>query len=178
MYQDFRIEIVKQHWLGEKESEYDLCSHGSIRLVIGGQLITSDEIEYGISESALALLRTLENDHSFENPVAERLVFHGCGTVLMIGCPIGIDWSVTHLGGDILINNIARYDAANEEQAIRFPRTEVRVPEEHYNQQVLSFAQEVKSWFERNPRSFYEDSDREQFEAFWEEFNCLLNHHI
>jgi hypothetical protein len=41
----------------------DLCSHGGIRLTIGGQVIAlgEDDDEYGISESALALLRTLES---------------------------------------------------------------------------------------------------------------------
>jgi hypothetical protein len=44
----------------------DLCSHGDVRLEIGGQVIVSDKAEPGevadwwtISTSALALLRTL-----------------------------------------------------------------------------------------------------------------------
>jgi len=174
-HQDFYISIVSQHWLGEEETEYDLCSHGLIHLVIGGDVISSSEIEYGISESALALLRTLEKDHSAESPVAERLVFHGCGTLLMMGCPIGINWSVTHVDDGVLISRVDRHDTTSDEPTIRFSHIEVTVPEEQYRQQVLSFAQEVKSWFQRNPRTFYDDFDRQQFKVFWVEFDRLLH---
>ncbi len=145
-YEGFRISTVSQHWLGDEATEYDICSHGLINLVIGGHVISSSEIEYGISESALALLRTLEKDHSSERPVAERLVFHGCGTLLMMGCPIGINWSVTHLDDGILISNVVRHDSTSDEPTIRFSRIAVTIPDKHYRQQVLSFAREVSSY--------------------------------
>lgn len=171
----FQIGIIEQGWLGEDSSEYDLCSHGLIKLIIGGQLVSSDEIECGISESALALLRTLERDHSPESHVADRLIFHGCGTILMMGCPIGIDWSVRHLAEGVLIDNVVRYDTTNEAEAIRFPGLQVRIPEEHYRRQIVSFAQKAKSLFEGSAKSFSDDFDRKQYETFWEEFNQLLN---
>jgi hypothetical protein len=113
---DFQIEILEQDWLRGGEAEDDLCSHGRIRLVIGGQVIATGELgphEYGISESALALLRTLERDHSPKHPVAERLVFHGSGLILMMGCPIGIDWTVKHKRGRIHISDVVRYDTTD-----------------------------------------------------------------
>jgi hypothetical protein len=53
----------------EAPSEYDaaavdLCSHGDVRLVIGGVTIApgDGDGEYGISAAALGLLRTTESD--------------------------------------------------------------------------------------------------------------------
>jgi len=55
----FEIEIENQHWLGEPgERSHDGCSHGGIRALIGGTTVTADDPEYGISQSALSLLRT------------------------------------------------------------------------------------------------------------------------
>lgn len=98
MGEAFEILITRQGWLGEDDpnldydpARIDLCSHGGgVRLTIDSRVISTGEHddEYGISESALALLRTLESDHSPRRPVAERLVFHGCGLMLMTGCPV------------------------------------------------------------------------------------------
>lgn len=76
----FDLQIRNQHWLGEPhEQSHDGCSHGGIRAVIGGTLVTSEEEDYGISTSALSLLRTLEQDHTSANPVSgPYLLNHGC----------------------------------------------------------------------------------------------------
>jgi hypothetical protein len=170
----FEIEILEQGWLGSKQTEYDLCSHGKIRLVIGGQVISSGEENYGISESALALLRTLKSNHDEANPVAERLIFHGCGTMLMMGCPIGINWSVTHAQGHVILNNIIRFDTTNEERSTKFPELEAKLTEEEYRKQVIAFAVKAKQPFQESPRSYYDDFDQQQFETFWKEYDALL----
>ena len=57
----FQLEITDQHWPGEThEQSHDGCSHGGIRATIAGTVVTSDDTEYGISQSALSLLRTLD----------------------------------------------------------------------------------------------------------------------
>jgi hypothetical protein len=170
----FEIEILEQGWLGSTQTEYDLCSHGRIRLVIGGQVISSGEEEYGISESALALLRTLNSNHSKTHPVAERLVFHGCGTLLMMGCPIGIDWNVTHTQEGVRLDNIIRFDTTNEEQGIKYNGLEALLSGEDYRRRVFQFAIKARQLFQESPRSYYDDHDRQQFETFWAEYNALL----
>ena len=107
----FHIEIVTQGWLGPngltddpEAAAYDRCSHGDVRLVIGGQTIASGEDgEYGISEAALGLLRTITSNRT-RSPVTspgswvgsaeeyqkfERLIPHGCGLILMMNCRSG-----------------------------------------------------------------------------------------
>jgi hypothetical protein len=170
----FEIEILEQGWLGSEQTEHDLCSHGKLRLVIGGQAITSGAEDYGISESALALLRTLESNHNRAHPVADRLVFHGCGTLLLMGCPIGIDWNVTHTQEGVRLDNIIRYDTTNEEQGIKFNGLAARLAEEDYRRRVIEFALKARQLFQGSPRSYCNDFDRQQFEAFWTEYNALL----
>jgi hypothetical protein len=97
--QDFKIEIIEQGWLEGSLPEEGLCSHGKIKLTIGGYSVPTGPEDYDISESALALLRTLDGDHTSDQPVAERLIYHGCGGILMTGCPVGINWTVRHQGG-------------------------------------------------------------------------------
>jgi hypothetical protein len=69
----FTIEVLEQRWLDDDGAEYDLYSHGRFRVQIGGCTLADGSEQYGISESALALLRTLEADHGRHGRVAERL---------------------------------------------------------------------------------------------------------
>ena len=133
---DFEIEITSQGWIDEANAEHDLCSHGDICLLIGGHIVApgTGDGEYGISEGALALLRTLESDHSPKRRVAELLVPHGCGLILMMSCPIGIDWSVSHHGGRVRIQDIVRYDGVSPADATSFPGLGVELSEGEYRE--------------------------------------------
>jgi hypothetical protein len=180
----FEIEITKQGWidpeLGLDEAPGDLCSHGDIRLEIGGQVIVSGEAEPGevadwwtISTSALNLLRTLESNHSPDRPIANRLILH-CGMILMMGCPIGVDWSVRHLGRAVLLAHVVRYDTVNEAEAVRFPGLVVEVEEDAYRREVVRFAETAKQPFvgtEKTPA----DWEQDLYEEFWREYDDRLN---
>lgn len=133
--------------------------------------------EYGISESALALLRTLERDHSPKEPVAERLIFHGCGTILMMGCPIGIDWRVEHQGDRVLISDVVRYDTTNPNEGVRFVGLHVMVPLVQYQREVVAFARKAKEPFEGTQKRFYEEWEQDTYEEFWREYEILLAKH-
>ncbi|MDP9261738.1 MAG: hypothetical protein M3O89_07205 [Actinomycetota bacterium] len=113
----FEIEIITQGWTGSTEEDaerVDLCSHGDIRLTIGDCLIApgDGEGDYTISTSALALLRTLESDHSPERPVAGSLV---------------------------------------------------------------AFAEKAKRLFEGLDKVFHDDSDRQEYDEFWREYDERLS---
>jgi len=41
----FHIKIIRQGWLNGHDPEGDLCSHGLIKPAIGGQKISSEEME-------------------------------------------------------------------------------------------------------------------------------------
>ena len=167
----FEIAITHQGWIDPdlEDAPGDLCSHGDIRLVIGGTEIASGEGgEYTISTSALALLRTLESDHSPAQPVASLLILH-CGMIDMLSCPAGIDWRVTHLAGGVV-----RVEDVVKDGTLRLAGP-VDVLEERYRAQVVGFAEEAKRLFvgaTKEPPSPY---DQELYEQFWSEYDDRLS---
>ena len=171
---NFQITILEQSWLPGATAEEDLCSHGRIGLRIGGQQITSGKEDFGISESALALLRTLQRDHSAAEPVAQMLIFHGCGTMLMMGCPIGVDWNLRHVADRVRVSKVVRFDGTGESDAITFPNLVVDLSETEYRDQVLAFAREAKKPFTEIVKTFADDFDRQQYADFWREYDALL----
>jgi hypothetical protein len=175
----FSIEVTRQGWIGTEPSdaERDLCSHGDIRLVIGESVIAPGEGEgdYTISTSALALLRTLESDHSPERPVADKLVMH-CGQLTMLSCPFGIDWSVSHVGRRVRLYDVVNCDIfENTTQAMQFPGLAVDLAEDEYRRQIVAFAEAAKRPFEGIEKVFYEDVDRQDYEGFWQEYDARLS---
>lgn len=183
MATDFVIKIVAQGWLGSEPdaARTDLCSHGKLHIIIGGHTIEDGSEDYGVSETALALLRTLERDHNPAQPVAEsfqgapRLVFHGCGTILMMGCPIGIDWTVEHKpGGWVRLSNVRKFDTTSETPTVTFPGLAAEVGGKRYRAEVTRFAQEVKLFFANQAKTIQDDWDRQQDEEYWQEFDRLL----
>jgi hypothetical protein len=178
----FQIEITKQGWIATQRDDYDpvihdLCTHGDVRLIIGGGVVAAgDGGEYGISEAALGLLRTIHSDRS--SPVAEsfpdRLIPHGCGTILMMGCPIGIDWSVTHDGDFVSISDVVRYDSTDDADAVQYRGLEVQIANDDYRAEVVAFARCAKEPFEGIEKSFFDDEDRIDYVRFWGEYDRLL----
>src|SRR5688572_24933251 len=144
---DFAIEILEQGWLRGSDAQHDLCSHGRLLLTIGGQSILDADAEYGVSETALALLRTLAQDHTSIDPVAERMVFHGCGAILMMGCPIGVDFSVRHLAGFVTIADVVRHDTTSGAPNAVFPELSVVLSIADYQRAVLDFARKARDPF-------------------------------
>ena len=163
----FEIEITSQGWLEAPSADWDparddLCSHGDLRLVIGGRVIADgdDSGDYAISTSALALLRTLESDHGRgARVVPTSLVMH-CGMLLMTSCPYGIDWSVSHRGDRVLLAEVIK----NETE--RFPGLTADLSEDEYRRVIVAFAVAAKEPFGAVEQSL-DESTRAEYEACW-----------
>ncbi len=172
---DFHIEIIDQGWLPGCPAEEDLYSHGHIRLTIGGKIVSDETEDYGIIDTALALLRTLATDHTTEIPVAPRLIFHGCAIFPMMTCPIGVNWDVTHSSNMIQIGNVTLRKTVDNSDAIRFPDLAVSVPFEKYKSEVVEFARKAKSLYANSPKRIEDVTDEEEYRKFWQEFDELFS---
>jgi hypothetical protein len=175
----FEIEITRQGWIDPDldDAPVDLCSHGDIRLEIGGGLIVpgTGGHWYTISTSALALLRTLESDHSRKRPVADRLILC-CGMLMMLSCPIGVDWRVTHLGsGRVRLDEVVRCDTVDESDAIHFPGLVVELAEDEYARQIVGFAERAKEPFAGAEKTPPDEFEQELYEEFWREYDERLS---
>ncbi|MFB7141268.1 hypothetical protein ACFCYN_16585 [Gottfriedia sp. NPDC056225] len=179
MKEHFEIKVSKQNWVCSQEE--DLCSHGEIYLNVNGTIITQPglEEEWGISESALALLRTLNKDYICDPNNEEGLILHGCGTILMNSCPISIHWTVQHLGDQVLLSNFVKVITTNPlTGSIYYRGLQVTISSKEYKELIVSFAIQAKKLFEDSQEKRIDDDfDKEMYKRFWDEFNELLKVH-
>jgi hypothetical protein len=168
----FEIEITEQHWLGEPhEQSHDGCSHGGVRASIAGTVVTSDDLDYGISQSALSLLWTLEHDHNRFEPMGRGyLLCHGCGYPDVFGCgTFGTDWSVRHEGEIVVLSEPTRIDASETTFDIQ-----ARVSVVDYTLQVVAFAETARAFYiAAGPRQIA-PVEQEFHDQFWAEFDDRL----
>ena len=103
-------------WLdGRPDDHNDRCAHGRVCLEVDGTfLMRPEDGAWTVSASALFLLRTLTDDHTPDEPVAEASqLFPCCGfnvaegsdryPGLCFGCPTGIDVWVQHADGQVTL---------------------------------------------------------------------------
>ncbi|MCY8235477.1 hypothetical protein [Priestia endophytica] len=176
----FEINIINQYWLGEEI--HDLCSHGELYIKVGDVMITNSgrDEEWGISTSALTLLRTLYEEPSFTyqeiDPERDEPLITHCGNVSSPGCPISIYWGVQHMEGEIILSNFVKFTTTSyKEGVVDYKGLKVKISKEEYREEIVVFALEVKAFFEQSQKKIIEDEDeRESYKAFWEEYNTLL----
>jgi hypothetical protein len=177
----FEIKIENQRWLFNDDKE-DLCSHGEIHLNVNGNIITQSGIdeEWGISESALSLLKTIDKDYVCDPDNEEGLILHGCGAILMIGCPIGIHWTVKHIDDQVILSDFVKITTTNPESgSIYYPGLKVKLSKDEYKNQVVQFAIQAKNLFNTSKeKRISDDFDREMYEDFWNEYNRLLKNNL
>jgi hypothetical protein len=144
-----------------------------LRIVIANAVVVDGEIDLGISESALGLLRTLDQDRHSDQE-SDRLILHGCGLILMMGCPIGIDWDVEHGNDKVRLSQVVVCDGTGPEDEKHIDVSE-DVPLSVYGREVVGLAIAVKRFFAADDAKTFKDPfDREQYARFWAEFDARL----
>lgn len=120
---------------GATPSLHAQSSEAGIELTLAGQmLIAPDEADFGAVPTAVALLRTLFEDHWVDLEHQSCLFFNGCtiGT-----CKVQYDFSVTHRGGAVVLSDFT------------FPvlqsATPIEIPLSHYAHEVLQFARRARA---------------------------------
>lgn len=99
------IEPTRLAWVAsDADDPHDLCAHGGVRFVLGGEVVLDGTEDYTLSAAGLYLLRTLQRSHTRANPVGLNL-FPCCGNTLIVGegedviiqgCPFGADFEIRH----------------------------------------------------------------------------------
>ena len=191
MDQLFEIRTMEQHWIDSIGMDYDLCSHGRLYLRAGDTVLSDEnEDDWGISESALALLRTVKYGHPHMVPALtgldegyrfrggdDTLIYHGCGLILMTGCNIRIRWDVIHRDGNVLLKNFVNCPTANPEETRRYNGLEISMPLSDYAREVHQFATEARKFFEGVEKQFTRSQQWEgEYQAFWDDFDHLLDY--
>jgi hypothetical protein len=175
---DFKIHLKKIHWLQNfgDDDDLDLCAHGKVQVIIGNEIIADnnhDENDWWcLSAMALHLLRTLDMNHTKENPVGDCLVpanghhidhhkddpFVHIETEYFIS-GAGENWWVVHLGDKVRL----------ETESTKV----IVIPFINYKEQVLSFADKVQDFYKiSKPKKMPDDHyDKEGYIKLWKEWN-------
>lgn len=159
---------------------HDTCLTGALRVTINGVVVADDDDDdYGIADSALALMRTVDRDHSLADPVIRSrfLLCHDCAFPDLACSAFGTTWTVTHRDGAIHLAEIESYTTQPIRRHLTFPDAEADVAEEDYRSEVVRFARHAKdAYFADGPRIVDPDW-RDLYDAFWHEYDDLLASH-
>ena len=151
---------------GDGDDPGDLCLHGRAVAEIGGETF---EYDCTVSATGLFLLRTLTEDrHTGADPGGCQMLpccgrFCGpddetLGSVTLMGCCNGIDWSVTREGGRIKI--------------VTESGKETRVDLETYREEVCKFADSIEAYYNQcSPKTFCDELDEQGYTAFRNEWH-------
>jgi hypothetical protein len=155
------------HFLGDtpKEQASDVCIHGTPVMEINGIPLTDGE-DWCVSASAFRFLQTLSENHFCGG---EEQMFPCCGhylipsedlqTVIIGGCPNGIDFDVIHEDGNVLFF---------------IDDTCQAVPYEEYREAVLAYAKQIEDFFRENPpREFNDGYEKNGFTAFCNQWYAM-----
>jgi hypothetical protein len=164
------LELVGPGWIREQDDDpSDQCAHGRVHLAVDEMtFIRPDDGEWAVSAAGLFLLRTLEEDHTLEDSVAEHnLLFPCCGHsvfeaassrygLVCIGCPGGCHIDVLHREGSVVLRGQAG---------------EAVVDETEWRSAVLRFCDQVQAFYDgASPKEELDGEDGKGWKMFWAEW--------
>lgn len=172
----FKIELKKIHWLESygDQDEDDRCAHGKVCVTIDDEIIVDNSSDpndwWSLTAMALHLLRTLEMNHTSENPVGDCLVpneghhidHHQNDPVVHIETvyPMvkGKNWWVIHQDSEVKL--------------ITESSNETIVPFDDYKSEVLTFVDKIQNFYKTSkPKILPEDEyDKEGYIKLWREW--------
>lgn len=166
----FKLELLTTHWISEQETHRDLCAHGQVRVIIGDEIVSDQTGDEGwtISTTALLLLRTLQRNHTKENPVGDQLIpccghffvfDKGMYEVYIGSCPTGINWEVKH-----------------NQETVRLETERGTIAEISflaYKNQVLDFVDKVEQFYNTSPKKNLptDEWEKKGYLQFWKEWH-------
>ncbi|KRD39809.1 MULTISPECIES: hypothetical protein [unclassified Lysobacter] len=169
------IQALNLRWIqGAPDDPLDQCAHGEMMITVNGvELVTAKDGELTLSGAAFFLLRTLKSSHTATTSVTDGNHLLPCcafnawpagegGALILLGCGVGIDFSVEHLADDQV--RIARGVAA------------VTVEVAVWRAAVIQFARQIDAFYASStPKVEIDDAfDRKGWALFWAEWRALI----
>jgi hypothetical protein len=172
--QAFEIKLLRS---GQTCSDpiHDTCLAGALRVTINGVVIADDD-DYGIADSALALMRTVDRDHNLVDRVirSRYLLCHDCAFPDLACSNFGTTWTVTHRNGAVHLADVESYTTHPIRRHLTFPDAETDIAEEDYRTEVVRFARQAKDAYFANGPRIVDPDWRDLYGAFWREYDELL----
>ena len=162
----FKINATSLHWMEGAPPETDLCLHGHAVAVIGDEIL---EYDATVSATALYLLKTLKKEHRMGE--GENQMLPCCGfcmipddtlsSVEIMGCPNGVDFSVLHENGQIVL--------------VTESGKRTVVSAEAYREAVFAFADHIEAFYRNSAEKILPEDifERNGYVAFLNEWKRL-----
>ena len=170
---DFRLEVLTQNWINNSEEakNKDIHSHGQVFLKVKDTIISDiSDGDWGLNETALALLKTVYNLQE-----EERIFYHGCDTItLMMSCPITIDWKVKREGKFIILSNFQKNPDTGSNPIV-YKNLSVKLEFIDYAKIVYNFAKKVNEFYFSVEKTFNPEGLREFYDSFVNEYRGLFD---
>lgn len=176
MTSPFAIELLAS-WQTCPDPIHDTCLTGALRVTINGTVVADDR-EYGVAESARALMRTITRDHGPNHRVvnAPYLLSHDCGFPDFACSNFGTTWSVTHRDGLVRLAHVESYSAHPVARGLSFPEADVEIPLADYRTEVLRFADDARNaYFASGERRILDREQQRLYAEFWREYDRLVS---
>jgi len=167
----FELKIHDLYWIDDSDDNPDdLCLHGKVLVKIGDELVddgTKDS--WTVSAGAYHMLKSVYEAHIPSRNSAH--MFPCCGHFMcidetsgklgIIGCPSGLDWTVTHEDDTVKLTTGAGIQAT--------------IPLAQYRNIVFVFADEIKAFYETcapkiSPTEAFEHDAWKRFWRDWEQW--------
>lgn len=161
----FKITADDFKWItGAADDPGDRCLHGHVTVTIGGTTMEGDGT---VSATALYLLKSLTEDHISSKYDIQMVPCCGhflianeeLSEVTIIGCDTGLDWTIRHKDGQILLTA-----PGGEETAVEYY---------DYVYEVCHFADMVERYYSKcTPKILPDDEfERNGYIVFWNEWH-------
>lgn len=159
------------HWVTEPPATGDLCAHGGLRVTHGGAvLLDTGPASCGASMAALLLLRSLQADHTPEQPLAERIV-PCCSHFVLVDADTGAIHNVDCAGVGGGANWWIRHHGSQVELEFA-DGPPVVVSTEAWCQAIVGYADAIEAFYGASPpKAPADEDDRAWYPLFWAEWH-------
>lgn len=169
---NFELKLIDLHWLNNFDDNNDLCAHGRVFLKVGNEIVCDENsLDVTVSATALYLLRSLTENYKKGDYGSQILPCCGFFTYFdenlraaFSGCPVGIDWTITHINDDLI-----QHTTENGNSTI--------ISKENYKKIVFDFVDKVEEFYNSSLPKILPDDDLEieSYEEIWKEWHTLRN---
>ncbi|MCL2675364.1 MAG: hypothetical protein FWE84_02075 [Firmicutes bacterium] len=165
----FELKVNDMRWMnGMVDDPADLCLHGKAYVKIGDTVLDDGTAnDWAVSAGAYRMLESLYKNHIKGR---EEHLLPCCGhfmfiyektdSLIITGCPKGIDWSIVHENGTVKISSDTNAQAV--------------IPFEDYKAIVFGFADTVKSFYDNcSPKNSQDAFENQAYQRFWENWRKI-----
>jgi len=169
---NFEITIIDLFWLKNEDEENDLYLHGHVFVKIGNEIVCDEnKLDITVNATGLYLLRSLTENYNKGDYDSQLLPCCGFVTYFdknlrpaISGCPIGIDWNITHLSEGLI-----KHTSENGNFAI--------IKKDDYKKMVYDFVDKIDKFYKESlPKILPKDElGLGAYEEIWLEWHKLRN---